>query len=110
IAGGRHFLYYETDTVKHTLKLWDKNKRRGDDEARGRRNRRRNQDNRANRRERGTTRGRSGEDKPLFTWKYERPTSSRIILSGLNDKKDSIYVVLDRIDRELPIQVKRSDY
>ena len=31
---------------------------------------------------------------------YDRPDSSRIILSGLNSRRDSIYVVLDRIDKK----------
>ncbi|HEY8400230.1 MAG TPA: hypothetical protein VIK89_03155 [Cytophagaceae bacterium] len=35
--------------------------------------------------------------------KYERPTDTRIILSGLNEFKDSIYVVLDKIDKKYPL-------
>jgi hypothetical protein len=31
---------------------------------------------------------------------YDRPDSSRIILSGLNPRRDSVYVVLDRIDKK----------
>jgi len=31
---------------------------------------------------------------------YDRPDSSHIILSGLNPRRDSVYVVLDRIDKK----------
>lgn len=34
---------------------------------------------------------------------YERPSKSRIIFSGVNEQKDSIYVVLDRKDRKYPL-------
>lgn len=34
---------------------------------------------------------------------YERPSKSRIILSGINEHKDSIYVVLDKKDRKYPL-------
>lgn len=34
---------------------------------------------------------------------YERPTKTRIILSGINEQKDSIYVVLDKKDRKYPL-------
>lgn len=36
-------------------------------------------------------------------FKYERPTDSRIILSGLNEYKDSIYVVLDKVEKKYPL-------
>jgi len=31
---------------------------------------------------------------------YETNDGSRVILSGINEKKDSIYVVLDRVDKK----------
>lgn len=34
---------------------------------------------------------------------YARPTSSRMILSGTNEFKDSIYVVLDKVNETLPL-------
>lgn len=34
---------------------------------------------------------------------YIRPDSSRIILSGTNEKQDSVYVVLDKIDKKYPL-------
>jgi hypothetical protein len=34
---------------------------------------------------------------------YTRPDSSRIILSGINEEQDSVYVVLDRINKKYPL-------
>ncbi|TWW01877.1 DoxX family protein [Chitinophaga pinensis] len=34
---------------------------------------------------------------------YTRPDSSRIILSGINEKKDSVYVVLDKVNKKYPL-------
>ncbi len=35
-----------------------------------------------------------------FTLEYDRPSKDRIILSGVNSTRDSIHVVLDRIDKK----------
>jgi hypothetical protein len=95
IAGGRRFLYYEKDTINQILNLKDKAKKRmGDEEA-----------------ARGAVQAKKeGPEKPLFAWHYERPTPSRIILRGRLENKDSIDVVLDRIERNFPIQTKRIQY
>lgn len=101
IAGGQRFLYYDADTVQQVLKFWDKNKRGGDGESgRSRRNNNR----------RGEASSQADKEKanqPTFVLSYERPSDSRIILKGLTEKKDSLYVVLDRIERDFPIQIKR---
>ena len=34
---------------------------------------------------------------------YSRPTEDRIVLQGVNEFKDSIYVVLDRSDKKYPL-------
>jgi hypothetical protein len=34
---------------------------------------------------------------------YSRPSDSRVILSGVNEFKDSIYVVLDKVDKKYPL-------
>ncbi len=39
-----------------------------------------------------------------LTLHYERPTDSRIILKGINEFKDSIYVQLDRINKVYPVE------
>ena len=38
-----------------------------------------------------------------FTLHYERSGNSRIILSGINENKDSIYLVLDKEDKNYPL-------
>lgn len=38
-----------------------------------------------------------------MTLHYSRPTEDRVILSGVNEFKDSIYVVLDRNDKKYPL-------
>ncbi|MBX3241248.1 MAG: hypothetical protein KIT80_17195 [Chitinophagaceae bacterium] len=96
IAGGLRFLHYEADTVNHKLYLWDKGRRRVRDEGAGRAGRGRQRNN-AN----AVTRE---EEKPEFEWSYERISPTRIILSGLNDNKDPIRVVLDKTDRQFAIQ------
>lgn len=64
---GRHYFYYEADTVNHTLSLQNKNKNH------------------------------RGERLQL---KYERPNDSTIVLSGINEKQDSIHVVLARVNKK----------
>ncbi|MEJ2882055.1 DoxX family protein [Pedobacter sp. GR22-6] len=64
---GRHYFYYEADTLKHTLSLQNKNKN--------------------HRTER-------------MQLKYERPNDSTILLSGTNERQDSIHVVLSRINKK----------
>jgi hypothetical protein len=64
---GRHFFYYQIDSVKHTLSLQNKN---------------------INHR----------NEKLLLT--YTRPNASTIILAGVNENRDSIHVILDRVDKK----------
>jgi hypothetical protein len=42
-----------------------------------------------------------------LTLNYSRPDSTTIILSGLSQGKDSLYVVLNRIDKKYPIKLGR---
>jgi hypothetical protein len=39
--------------------------------------------------------------------KYSRPDSSTIILKGVDQQRDSLYVVLNRVDKKYPIQLGR---
>jgi uncharacterized membrane protein YbaN (DUF454 family) len=64
---GRHYYYYEADTVNHTLALQNKHK--------------------------------DLRDERLFL-SYSRPNDSTILLSGINEKRDSIQVVLEKIDKK----------
>jgi len=40
---------------------------------------------------------------------YVRPTENRIILYGVNEFSDSIYVVLDRVEKNYPLLTKRNE-
>ena len=42
-----------------------------------------------------------------FSLQYTRPDSTTIILSGVNQTRDSIYVVLNKIDKKYPIKLGR---
>lgn len=69
-GGGRRHYYYEQDTIKHTLSLFNKNKL-------------------------------YKKEKLFFS--YERPANGEIILRGRNEYKDSIDVVLNRVDKNYPL-------
>jgi len=64
---GRHYFYYDADTLQQTLALQNKN---------------------INQR---------GERLYLH---YTRPNDSTILLSGINERRDSIHVVLARVDKK----------
>lgn len=64
---GRHYFYYEADTVNQVLRLQNKNSQLRD-------------------------------EKLLLS--YSRPNDSTILLSGINERKDSIHVVLEKIDKK----------
>jgi len=91
-GGGRRFFYYDADTVKHILYLQDKNT-----------GTRRNGEGRESRR----TEQVKEKPRTKLVWHYSQPSESRFIISGLNEKKDSIYVVLDRIDRNYALEISR---
>src|SRR5690606_15125611 len=64
---GRHYFYYESDTINQTLSLQNKNKNHRD-------------------------------EKLLLS--YKRPNDSTIVLSGINEDKDSMQVVLEKINKK----------
>jgi hypothetical protein len=39
-------------------------------------------------------------------WHYERPSATRIILSGSDENNNALYIVLDRIEEEYPIKIE----
>jgi len=43
-----------------------------------------------------------------MVWNFSRPTANRIVIKGLNENKDSIHVVLDRVIKKYPIKYDRS--
>jgi len=64
---GRHYFYYDADTVNHTLSLQNKNI--------------------------------NHRNEKMFLH-YERPNDSTIVLNGINENKDSVHVLLSRIDKK----------
>jgi len=106
IAGGRRFLFYTADLKKSQLTLQDKNRPPLFDDD-------------GNLRVAATaTQGKKKhgkkdqgkKDRSKLVWTFSRPSADRIILSGLNEKKDSIYVVLDRVKKDYPIRINRGNY
>jgi uncharacterized membrane protein YphA (DoxX/SURF4 family) len=64
---GRHYYDYNTDTINHTLTLYNKNKKY------------------------------KGEKLVL---QYSRPDQKSIVLKGVNYNNDSLYVVLEKLDKK----------
>ena len=64
---GRHYFYYEADTVNHRLAFTNKNK--------------------------------NHRDETMFL-NYSRPNDSTIVLKGINERKDSIQVVLEKKNKK----------
>ncbi len=94
IGGGSRFLYYDADTVSQVLTFYDKGEL-----------------NTGFSNSRGKNRGRDYKEyrKPDFALKYSRPSDTRIILEGVDDSKDSLYIVLDRLEKSYPVQIARKD-
>ena len=90
-AGGRVYLYYEINAPENELYLLDKNQRFSREL-----DRQFDTDTRINLK--GLYETGLRDSLNILRWHYERPTYDRIILSGLDVDKDSIVVVLDRID------------
>jgi hypothetical protein len=100
IAGGRRFLYYTVDAKAGKLILQDKNRPalpEGESPSR---------------KDRAGKRNKKPELKEprKLVWNFTRPSGSRIIISGLNEQKDSIYAVLDRVEKHYPIKYDRADH
>jgi hypothetical protein len=83
IAGGRQYYYYETDEANQLLKLF--NKHPAGEKGKGKKDK-------------------APEKKPDFVLHMERPTASRIILKGINKKNDSLFVQLDKIDKQYALR------
>ncbi|MFD2870838.1 hypothetical protein ACFS5N_00055 [Mucilaginibacter ximonensis] len=129
VAGGERAYHYYADTIDKVLYLQDKNavallgSRRA---GRGRGGNRQNNDNKkpdnwispeawkhigdenkmidpaawSARRDREFAQKQREPKRNRMILKYDTTDGSRVILSGINDHKDSIYVVLDRYDRK----------
>lgn len=86
-AGGRKYLHYEFNTEKHELVLQDKSLSRGGPLAEKRP---------------GAPKVKPGAK---LVWHYSQPSDSRLIITGRDEDKNTLYVVLDRVDRNLPIHI-----
>lgn len=64
---GRHYFYYDSDTIQHTLSLQNKNK--------------------------------NSRNEKMFLH-YDRPNDSTIVLKGINENSDSVYVLLTKVDKK----------
>jgi len=93
IAGGRRFLYYTIDHKTQNLILQDKNRPSRDEDGPGKKNK---------------SKEKVVKEQKLV-WHFKRDGKNRIILSGLNDRKDSLYVVLDKVDRKFASKLDRSE-
>ncbi|WP_207432964.1 hypothetical protein [Sabulibacter ruber] len=98
IAGGRRFFYYAADTLNQTLTLQDKHGNAGGE---GRRGGGQNGQNRSN------AKAASKLKKEKMILHYTRPNATRIILTGITSTKDSLYVVLDKVNRQYPLNATR---
>ena len=103
-AGGRQYYHYELDEKSGTLTLQNKYKPVAGDGARRRRP--------------NATNGRNAKSAPpsKLVWHFERPSQDRIILSGIDEERNTFYAVLDR-DKEpqivhvrLPVQGQALQY
>jgi len=124
VAGGQRAFHYYADTVDKVLYLQDKNVmalrggRKGADKTKEAKPKEDNWISKAAWEHIGdenkmidkaawsTRRDREFAEKPRevkrhrMVLKYDTTDGSRVILSGINERKDSIYVVLDRYDRQ----------
>ncbi|MDQ6481067.1 hypothetical protein [Dyadobacter sp. LHD-138] len=98
IGGGRRFFYYDADTKNGLLYLKDKNIAKSEDEA----------GTKIKKTDKKT--GAKPDSIPPLAWHFQRPSKDRIILSGIDDRKDSIYVVLDRVNRNYALTKSRKDH
>jgi hypothetical protein len=64
---GRHYFYYDADTINHTLSLQNKN---------------------------------SNSRNERMLLHYDRPNDSTIVLKGINENQDSVYVLLNKINKK----------
>lgn len=74
IAGGRQYYYYEADTVNKVLKLFNKHKTQ----------------------KRSVGSNRNKEHDVAYTFQYEMPSESIIILNGVNNNNDSLSIILKK--------------
>ncbi|MNK17931.1 hypothetical protein D3C87_361280 [compost metagenome] len=90
-AGGKTYLYYEIDSAEQVLYLANKNKKLSKKLSKSL-----DKENVLNLKKLYTTPLRDSIN--ILKWSYARPTAGRLVLSGRDQSKDSITVVLDRLN------------
>jgi hypothetical protein len=100
-AGGRRYFNYSFDESKQLLYVQDKSGLSGiTDSSQGLAANPRGQS-------KGLGRSKAPKDRSVkMVWHYERPSETRIILSGKDENNNEIYAVLDRIDEQWPIKIE----
>lgn len=91
IAGGRKFMYYEADTIKKTLHLYDKSL----SVVRNRELERAKKNNKPR--------------IPQMILHYEQPDPNTILLEGRNEANDLLRIVLKKEDRKYAVQIVRKN-
>lgn len=89
-AGGKSYLYYEIDSLDHSLYLIDKNQKFSKEL-------RELLDEKLDVGLKALYGKAKGDSLHILKWSYERPTAERIKLEGLDAKGDHLEITLDRI-------------
>ena len=103
IAGGRRFLFYNAKNGK--LILQDKDRPSVDEDGSPFKKAAAVKPES----KKGKGKGKHHKDDKKLIWAYTRPTPNRIIISGVNEHKDSLYVVLDKVNKNYPIRINRAN-
>ncbi len=90
IAGGRQFYYYDADTIKKVIKLYNKH----------------SDGDRGNRRRGAGAPGVEREKKPDYVFTYNGVGSPEIILEGHNKRGDRIAVTLNRVQKTYALRTR----
>jgi hypothetical protein len=103
-AGGRRYFHYSFDQSKHLLYLEDKSGLPGIGDSSEKASPAL-QNRPANTRGRGRGNAAAKDTPVKMVWHYDQPSSTRIILSGKDEKSNEIYAVLDLIDELRSINI-----
>jgi hypothetical protein len=89
-AGGKNYLYYEIDSVEHSLYLIDKNQKFSKEQ-------RRRLDEKLDVGLKALYGKALGDSLHILKWTYERPSTEQIKLKGLDSDGNNLEITLDRI-------------
>jgi len=123
VAGGRRVFYYEADTVNQILYLQDKNRGANEFALAAKTALKKKKSSYKNflsdqqeyelldpkgltgRRRKGITSERAQEtDRNTMVLNYSTTDGKEVVLSGINEDKDSVYVVLQRLDKKYALK------